>query len=140
MKYSANEERKIDLLAAEQIIQVFLKELEPQRRKLFISRYFFGASVSEIATQYKINEHKVDAILNSLYKELNGELEQKYTYMLTEEELLYAMTAIDDRYLEEVEPPQVCEETSAEAKMMSPINWKKGVVAACCIVILGLCI
>ena len=104
MKEEARTDSEINLLSAELIIQDFVKGLDSQERKLFVSYYWFFSSISEVALQYKISECKAEEIINSLYEKLNQELMQKYEEPLTEWQFFSAMTELDDIYLEEAEP------------------------------------
>lgn len=107
MRYPKMNEQKADLFHAEIIIQDFLKGLEPEQRKLLIARYWYFSSVAEISAQYKMSENKVNAILNSLRQKLDDALREKKVLLQSEEELFYAMTEVEDFYLEEAEPKKV---------------------------------
>jgi len=131
MRYPEIAEQETDLFAVELIIQEFLKGLEPETRKLFVAHYWYFAAASEIAIQYKMNENKVNSLLVSLHQKLENELEQKQVLLQTEEVLLYAMTEVEDRYLEEatlqmeVSPKIVHEEIRKEPKILLLQIWKK---------------
>ena len=106
MKYSvANLE--LDLFSAELVICDFIKSLEAEQRKLFVARYWYLSSVSEIAMQYKMSESKVDKTVLSLRQKLDGMLAEKNIHLQSEADLLFAMTEIDDCYLAEAEPEQM---------------------------------
>ena len=90
MKYPEFLEQEVDLFDAELVIYDFLKGLEPEQRKLFVARYWYLSSVSEIAMQYKMSEGKVDKIIKSLRQKLDGILEEKHIHLHNEEELLFA--------------------------------------------------
>ena len=138
MKYpAANPE--IDLFSAELVIYTFLKGLEPEQRKLFVARYWYLSSVSEIAMQYKMSESKVGKTVLSLQQKLDELLEEKNILLQTEEDLLFAMTEIDDCYLAEAEPVQAKMEKPMQVSikdMLSRIWNKKTIVAIVCIALL----
>lgn len=104
MRYPELNERAADLFTAEIIVQEFLKGLEVEQRRLFVADYWYFASISEIAKQYKISENKVNQTLQSLRQCLNEQLNEKRVYLETEEEFLYVMTEIEDDYLVEAAP------------------------------------
>lgn len=138
MKYpAANPE--IDLFSAELVIYTFLKGLEPEQRKLFVARYWYLSSVSEIAMQYKMSESKVGKTVLSLQQKLDELLEEKNILLQTEADLLFAMTEIDDCYLAEAEPVQAKMEKPTQVSikdMLSRIWNKKTIVAIVCIALL----
>lgn len=129
MKYPEFLEQEVDLFDAELVIYDFLKGLESEQRKLFVARYWYLSSVSEIAMQYKMSEGKVDKIVLSLRQKLDGMLEEKHIHLHNEEELLFAMTEIEDRYLVEAEPVQVelsvASNEVQDFKSMIQQIWKK---------------
>ena len=124
MQYPATNP-ELDLFSAELVIYDFLKSIDAEARKIFVARYWYMSSVSEIAMQFKISEDKVDKTVLSLRQKLDRILADKKIHLQSEEELLFAMTEIDDCYLAEAEPVQ-------SAKMDN----KKAVVAIACIVLL----
>ena len=148
MKYpAANPE--IDLFSAELVIYDFLKGLEAEQRKLFVARYWYLSLVSEIAMQYKMSESKVEKVVLSLRQKLEEQLAEKNIHLQSEEELLFAMTEIEDRYLAEAEPVQVKLEnlvkTSADSNENEKLNIKdsmnaiwnrKSIPVIACIVLL----
>lgn len=138
MKYpAANPE--IDLFSAELVIYTFLKGLEPEQRKLFVARYWYLSSVSEIAMQYKMSESKVGKTVLSLQQKLDELLEEKNILLQTEADLLFAITEIDDCYLAEAEPVQAKMEKPTQVSikdMLSRIWNKKTIVAIVCIALL----
>ena len=129
MKYPEFLEHEVNLFDAELVIYDFLKGLEPEQRKLFVARYWYLSSVSEIAMQYKISEGKVDKIIKSLRQKLDGMLEEKNIHLHNEEDLLFAMTEIEDHYLEEAAPIQgernVGSDEVQDSKSMIQKVWKK---------------
>jgi len=145
-KYPDFMEQDVDLFSAELVIHDFLKGLEPEQRKLFIAHYWYFASVAEIALQYKMSEKKINTVLLSLRQKLDKALEEKQISFISEEELFFAMTEVEDRYLEEAAPIKIVhKETSEEigqdtnqntAILFSQI-WKKyKIPAIACIVLL----
>ena len=146
MKYPDFMEQDVDLFSAELVIHDFLKELEPEQRKLFIANYWYFATVAEIATQYKISEKKVNTVLLSMRQKLDNALEEKQISFISEEELFFAMTEVEDCYLEEAEPLKIVpKETSEEIGQDENQNtailfsqmWKKyKIPAIACIVLL----
>lgn len=103
MKYPECVEQEANYFDAELVIYDFLKGLEPEQRKIFVAHYWYFLSAAEITLQYKISENKVEKALLSLHQKLNQLLEEKEIQLRTEE-LYFAMTEIEDRYLEEAEP------------------------------------
>ena len=134
MKYPDFMEQDVDLFSAELVIHDFLKELEPEQRKLFIAHYWYFVSVAEIAVQYKMSENKGYRTLDSLRQKLDNALEEKQISFISEEELFFAMTEVEDRYLEEAEPLKIVhkepsEETGQDTNQNTAILfshiWKK---------------
>lgn len=129
MKYPEFLAQEVNLFDAELVIYDFLKGLEPEQRKLFVARYWYLSSVSEIAMQYKMSEGKVDKIIKSLRQKLDGMLEEKNIHLHNEEDLLFAMTEIEDHYLEEATPIQgernVGSDEVQDSKSMIQKVWKK---------------
>lgn len=129
MKYPEFLEHEVNLFDAELVIYDFLKGLEPEQRKLFVSRYWYLSSVSEIAMQYKMCEGKVEKTVQSLRQKLDGMLEEKHIHLHNGEDLLFAMTEIEDRYLVEAEPvqvePSVASNEVQDSKSVIQQVWKK---------------
>ena len=129
MKYPEFLELEVNLFDAELVIYDFLKGLEPEQRKLFVARYWYLSSVPKIAMQYKMSEGKVDKIVSSLRQKLDGMLEEKNIHLQKDEDLLFAMTEIEDRYLEEAAPiqvePSVASNELQNSKGMMQQVWKK---------------
>lgn len=101
MKYQSIAQREAELFQAELVIHDFLKCLEVEKRKVFVVRYWFLTPVSEIAQRYKMSVTEVEECIHATFQQLNQKLAQKNLFV-QEEELLYAMTEIEDSYLEEV--------------------------------------
>ena len=59
------------------LIGAFVKTLPPEKRKIFIRRYWYGESIKELATAFGYRESKIKSILfrlrNQLWKELKKE-------------------------------------------------------------------
>ena len=129
MKYPEFLEQEVDLFDAELVIYDFLKGLKPEQRKLFVARYWYLSLVSEIAMQYKMSEGKVEKTVQSLRQKLDGMLEEKNIHLQKEEDLLFAMTEIEDCYLEEAVPIQVERSVASneiqDSKNMIQQIWKK---------------
>lgn len=106
MKYPDGEGQETDLFRAELVIQDFVKGLEETQRKVFLAHYWYLASVEEITQQYQMSAGKVQKTLEFLRQSLQEQLTQKNIVFDTEAALLYAMTEMDDRYLEEAMPAQ----------------------------------
>ena len=114
MKYPELEEQASDLFSAEIIIQEFLKGIEVEQRKIYVAHYWYFTPVDEIAKQYKMSESKVNKTLQSIRQSLDERLNEKQVGLQVEEEFLYALTEIDDRYLVEAEPLKEKETKSNE--------------------------
>lgn len=103
-----------ELITAEIVIHDFLNGLVEENRNLFIAHYWCFVSVTE----------EEEKRLNALYEQLNYELEQKCGQKLKKEVVLYAMTEIDDAYLENILVlPAKKLETSNEAKKCVKPQW-----------------
>lgn len=113
------EEPVFDELKVEITLCDFLKGLESELRKIFLARYWWFASISEIASLYKMSENKVQKTLLALRQKFKVVLEQ-------DEVLLYAMTELEDKYLEEMVLPEAGEEMAVAPKT----KWRKGAISA----------
>ena len=51
-------------------ISAFLKTLNPEKRNIFIRRYWFSDSITDIAERFELNENKVKSILFRVRKQL----------------------------------------------------------------------
>lgn len=128
---SANANQLDEQVLIEIAFAEFLKKLQPDERKIFIARYWYFASVSEISTLYKKREKKIVDTLLQLRQKLKAVLEQEGICLQGKDEtLLYALTEIEDRYLEEAEPQKEEHEETYE-KIKDKFRWNKsrGVVA-----------
>ena len=74
---SGTVEEKIESKEITKIIEKFLYSNPPEKRNIFIRRYWYMFSVSEIAKTYGISESKVKSILFRMRKELKKELEKE---------------------------------------------------------------
>lgn len=113
------EEAVYDELKVEIAFQDFLKSLESEQRKVFLARYWWFASISEIASLYKMSENKVQKTLLALRQKFKVVLEQ-------EDILLYAITEIEDKYLEDMVLPEAGKEEVVAPKT----KWRKGAISA----------
>lgn len=59
------------------VLNVFLADLESQSRKIFMARYFYFASIKEIASEYNIGESKVKMTLLRTREKLKLMLEKE---------------------------------------------------------------
>lgn len=60
-----------------QSINAFLEGLTAEKRKVFVSRYWYTRSMKEISQQYGISEEKIKSILFRLRKQLKKHLEKE---------------------------------------------------------------
>lgn len=60
-----------------QSINAFLESLTSEKRKIFVSRYWYTRSIKEISEQYDISEEKIKSILFRLRKQLKSHLEKE---------------------------------------------------------------
>ena len=67
---SENIEKQIEQQELIQAINSFLKTLPPNKRNLFICRYWYSDSISSIAKRFGITEGNVSTILTRLRKKL----------------------------------------------------------------------
>ena len=70
-------EEKIDETAFLSAVEDFLRTQTKEKRNIFIRRYWYMFSVSEIAESYKISESKVKSVLFRMRKELREKLEKE---------------------------------------------------------------
>lgn len=57
-------------------IDRFLSELDPEKRAVFVKRYFFSESLSEISEKTGLSEGKLKSMLHRLRKKLREALEE----------------------------------------------------------------
>lgn len=55
----------------------FLKTLEPEKKQLFVKRYWYGSSIKELAWEYGHSENQVKSSLFRIRKKLRRYLEQE---------------------------------------------------------------
>lgn len=55
----------------------FLEALSPQKRKIFLARYWYASSIKEIASQNKLNENNIKVILHRTRIELKDYLTER---------------------------------------------------------------
>ncbi len=67
----------IDARALSACISDFLRQQSPRDRRIFLKRYFYAASVGEIAKTYHLRESNVSVILSRLRKKLQSHLEKE---------------------------------------------------------------
>jgi len=60
-----------------EVINIFLKELKPETRKLFVRRYWYLSSIKEIAEEYGMTESNVAVTLFRLREKLKKTLEEE---------------------------------------------------------------
>lgn len=60
-----------------QVINDFLEGLKAEKRKIFVSRYWYNRSIKEISEQYNISEEKIKSILFRIRKQLKSHLEKE---------------------------------------------------------------
>ena len=70
-------EETIEAKEITKIIEKFLYSNSPEKRGIFIRRYWYMFSVSEIAESYGFSEGKIKSILFRMRKELKKELERE---------------------------------------------------------------
>lgn len=70
-------EQEIDRRELIQTIDVFLNELPADKRILFVRRYWYFDSISELAVRFKITENHVSVILSRLRLKLRSFLSER---------------------------------------------------------------
>ena len=70
-------EQKIDEAAFKIAVEDFLQNQPKEKRNIFILRYWYMCSVSEISKTYGIGESKVKSVLFRMRKELRKKLEKE---------------------------------------------------------------
>ena len=58
-------------------IDRFLASLSPEKRHMFVRRYWYADPVSSIARRFRISENNVSAILSRIRKKLRADLEER---------------------------------------------------------------
>lgn len=59
------------------VISAFLRTLEPQKRNMFLRRYWFSDSIADIAARFGVSESKVKSVLFRVRKQLKTYLERE---------------------------------------------------------------
>ena len=70
-------EKEADAKALSEYLDRFIRSLPKEKRYVFLRRYWYGDSISDIAEKAEINETKVKNILFKLRKKLREELEKE---------------------------------------------------------------
>jgi RNA polymerase sigma-70 factor (ECF subfamily) len=70
-------ERAAEAEEIRSLINAFLGEQKPEARKMFVRRYFMGASVREIALKYDSTESRVKMTLMRMRQKLKEYLEKE---------------------------------------------------------------
>ncbi|MDR1541145.1 MAG: sigma-70 family RNA polymerase sigma factor [Clostridiales bacterium] len=69
--------QRAELEAITDAVNAFLEQLDAEKRKVFVRRYWYASSLEEIACDYSMNVSKVKSILFRLRKKLKRELEKE---------------------------------------------------------------
>ena len=67
-------EREFEARALEQCVRLFVRSLPERDGNVFVRRYFFAETVSEIAKRYGLTENNVMVILSRTRKKLKSHL------------------------------------------------------------------
>ena len=70
-------ENQYESKALSAAISAFLRTLDPEKRNIFIRRYWFSDNIADIAGRFAISESKVKSILFRLRKQLKKYLESE---------------------------------------------------------------
>lgn len=70
----SNVEQEINYHELLHVIDEFLKKLLPKKRSIFVSRYWYTESISEIAARHSMKENTVSMVLNRLRLKLHNYL------------------------------------------------------------------
>jgi len=118
---------------AGQIFDAFLSSLSKRGRKIFMRRYWYVSSLSDIASDFLLSEKKVCAILFRLRKRLRWHLEKRGFYVPDAMKLMLALNTASGRHAYESAPTM-----ELSRRTCSFIG--KGAVAACvCALIFSVC-
>ena len=60
-----------------ELLNVFLRSLDEEKRVIFVRRYYFSDSISEIADALEMSEGKIKTVLHRTRKELRNYLERE---------------------------------------------------------------
>ena len=67
----------VDRVVLTQVLDRFLEGLPPKKRRLFLRRYCYFASVQELARDFGMSQSSVKMTLLRLRRELKEQLEQE---------------------------------------------------------------
>jgi len=73
----SNVERETDSLELTRLINSFLDSLSKNDRIMFVKRYWFAMSVTEIAEEFNVNNHYVSVKLSRIRESLKNYLEKE---------------------------------------------------------------
>ena len=82
-------------------IDTFLDSLSPEKRSIFISRYWYTDSISEIAVRHGMNDGAVSMTLNRLRLKLHNYLLERGFERMTNEKLYEVLGDINEKYVSE---------------------------------------
>ena len=72
-----NPERELEMKELAQAINYFIGSLQPTERDIFVSRYWFLASINEISVKFDFSESKTKSILFRVRKKLMSYLQKE---------------------------------------------------------------
>lgn len=72
-----SEDVELDEGCISSVINAYLGSLDPQKRRLFVRRYFYLDSVKELAKSFKLSESNVKTTLFRIREGLRAELEKE---------------------------------------------------------------
>jgi RNA polymerase sigma-70 factor (ECF subfamily) len=78
---SSNTDEEFDAKELAKVIDNFLDTLNRDSRVMFVRRYWFSDSLSEIAKMFGINEHNVSVRLFRIRKKMKKYLEREDVYL-----------------------------------------------------------
>ncbi len=70
-------QQRLDMQELTDDLNAFLRSLPPEKRRLFLRRYFYADSLAEIAKRFGRKENQVAVSLHRLRKELRAYLEER---------------------------------------------------------------
>ena len=73
----ADVEKAVELKELNAALRRFLKNLGETERQVFLARYWFIASIAEIAEKFGFSESKVNSMLHRTRKKLLGYLKEE---------------------------------------------------------------
>lgn len=77
MTSNENVEQSVDEKALSEYLDGFIRSLSPEKRYVFLRRYWYGDSLKDIAASAKISEIRVKNILAKLRKKLKENLQKE---------------------------------------------------------------